>query len=207
MSPIIKKSLVIFLILSISIEFSHSEEEGKYGAKYTFDEEIDENNQNENDTEAFDKEQADLKNHIIEQHFVNSDKSWTYLEYRPHAINYFVRDDEESFMQLKQKFDGPLKDELTDMELSQLASIHLLGEYMKLLFKDKDSITNDQAKDFMDMGKFDKWTENMDDDLMAEIDQYIPEKYKKNVPLTDAEYDKKYPDQKEVDWSDLEGDL
>ena len=183
MSKTIKRFSVILIIVSICLVFSNSHQD--IANSNNDPDSVYESGNNEQENEinkeihSFDKESVDLKKQQVDNNFYNPDKIWTSDEFRRFAINFFVRDTEEKFNQLREKFEGPEKDKIKDFELGVQASVHLLDLYLKtIVFKDKDTISNEQAIDFQDMENFDNWGEQIDESVVAELEQYIPIQYK-----------------------------
>lgn len=130
-----------------------------------------------------------LKMALVTQYFHSETATWTMDAYFPVAIQFFVRDSWDHYKMLEERFKG--SHNLNDWELGVQATVHVTKKYLTIKFSNQESVSREQAIEWLDMDAFDTWANGLNDDDLQELNQYMPEKYNDTPPEpTEAEMEK-----------------
>ena len=66
------------------------------------------------------------------------------------------------------------KDTLNDEEAATLSNAMVAKSYVEEKFGDKTEVTNAEALEIMNHDNYDTWMDNMPDDIISKIDQFMP---------------------------------
>jgi len=110
-----------------------------------------------------------LKKALTLQYFQDASFKWDLYTFKPIAIQFFVRDSWDHFIEVEQKFkdNGDQSTGMGDWELGILATAYVSDMYCQFLWNGREKVTAQEAINFLDISAFDKWAENVSEDKLS----------------------------------------